>query len=246
MLACFDGEKIFDTPKPTRLIQHFMAIAGMRSGLVMDFFAGSGTTAHAITNYNLSNNTDCKFLLVQLPEPIQHKKFKNIADITRARVQHVFKEAGKKTQGSLFNSNQGKPDHGFRVFKLVSSNFRRWETQDINEIKKLQAILPLHVSNIKGSASDLGKLFEILLRAGFSLSDRIEKIALKEGVVFSVQDRTFFICLEPKITKTMIHEIGSHSPIRLVMLDSAFAGNDQLKVNAVETFKAKGITFKTV
>lgn len=238
----------FDTPKPCKLIRKILEISTDKESLVLDFFAGSGTTAQAILEINKEDGGARKFILVQLPEVTDRVDFQTIADICKERVRRIGTKLvveERQTQLDL-GAKDSKLDVGFRVFKLTSSNFKTWDLNNKDEVASLQAKLNLHVDHVISADSHENLLFEILIKSGFEASTSIEQLSLENRVVYSIHGRSLLVCLEKKLSKEVIRQMAELQPIRVVCLDAGFASNDQLKVNAVETFKAKGITFKTV
>ena len=120
------GEDLFITPKPVRLIQRILQIATEPDSIVLDFFAGSGTTAEAVFNQNNADGGTRKFLLVQLPEPTGNATYPTIADITRDRIHRVIRNLKSTAEGSLALNGTATPDYGFRVFKLAETSFQSW------------------------------------------------------------------------------------------------------------------------
>ena len=246
----------FDTPKPTRLIVKMLQVGSIvdHDSVILDFFAGSGTTAHAVLDLNKQDGGNRKFILVQLPEPTDRKDYLTIADICKERVRRVIrklddeeKEASKQSQLNFGGTALAvKQDRGFKVFKLNSSNFRSWNTDLKKDVHKLQAELKLHASHIQQGRKQEDILYEILLKSGFELSAKVEKLKLAGKTVFSVAEGMLLICLEKELTKNALKEMAEKRPKRVVCLDQCFGGNDQLKTNAVETMRAKDIEFKTV
>lgn len=231
------------TPKPVRLIKHLAAIAGLSSSdLVLDFFAGSGTTALAVLALNAEDRTRRRFILVQLPEPTGREDLPTMSDITRERVRRVALQMKKAK-----SDRATEQDLGFRVFKLAQSNFMPWDAGVSKDPDRLGQQLDLHVNHIRHGRSGDDILYEILLKSGFPLSTRVEKRKLAGKPVYAVAEGALVICLEGPFTLELIRAISDTKPERVVCLDEGFAGNDQLKANAVQTFRTKGVTsFKTV
>ncbi len=135
---------------------------------------------------------------------------------------------------------------GFRVFKLAESNFRPWKADMPHDAAHLAKQLELHVDHIRDGRTGQDILYELLLKSGFPLTTPVEP---KSGRQDRLQRgrRRFFICLERELTLELIRAMADQKPERVVCLDEGFAGNDQLKANAVQIFKTKGVTsFKTV
>ena len=245
----FSGEIVFDSPKPTKLIQRMLNITteNMSHDIVLDFFAGSGTTGHAVLNLNRQDGGNRKFILVQLPEPTGRKDYPTIADITKERVRRVIKKLNDEDAGKLGLDNTQKQDRGFRVFKLAESNFKPWNAEAPKDAVGLAKQLDLHVDHIRESRTADDILSEILLKSGYPLTAPVETLALAGKTVHSVAGGLLFVCLERALTLELVRAMAAQKPERVVCLDEGFAGNDQLKANAVQIFKTKGVTsFKTV
>jgi adenine-specific DNA-methyltransferase len=244
----FGSQTVYETPKPTRLIQRILEIASSRDGLVVDFFAGSGTTAQAIIELNKQDGGNRKFILVQLPEPTGRDDYPTIADITKERVRRVIQRLNQEGEGRLLLNGSQKPDLGFKVFKLAESNFKTWNANvPAGDTATLLQQLELHIDHIRDSRTAEDILYEILLKSGFPLTTPVEQLTLAGKTVYSVAGGALFICLERQLTLDLVRAMAEHRPERVVCLDNGFAGNDQLKANAVQIFKNKGVTsFKTV
>lgn len=241
------GEKVFDNPKPVDLITRLIQITpDMNDGIVVDFFAGSGTTAHAILEMNRQDRGNRRFVLVQLPEPTGRDDYPTIAEITKERVRRVIKKLNEDDAGKL-EIHGAKLDEGFRVFKLAESNFTEWDARVEHDAGTLEGQLELHVEHIRDGRSADDILYELLLKSGFPLTTPIEQKTIAGKTVYSVAGGALIICLEQVLTLELIRAVADAKPERVVCLDVGFAGNDQLKANAVQTFKTKGVTsFKTV
>lgn len=248
------GKKVFSFPKPLELIKKLAFAGAGTDDIILDIFAGSATSAHAIIQINAENNGNRKFIMVQLPEPTDvnseaHKAgFKTIADIGKERIRRVIKkikeELEKKTD--LFSGDKPPQDLGFKVLKLQPSNFKLWNGEVAKDKETIERQLALFVEHINPKSSQEDILYEILLKSGFPLTTKIEKITLAEKTVFSIADGSMLICLEKELSPEVIKAMAEKKPVRVVCLDEGFKGNDQLKTNAVQIMKTKNITFRTV
>jgi adenine-specific DNA-methyltransferase len=213
---------------------------------VLDFFAGSGTTAHALLDLNRRDDGNRKFILAQLPEPTGRDDYPTIADICKERVRRVIRKLDDEDAGQLDLGGAKKQDRGFRVFKLAESNFRPWNAEAPKDEDALAKQLELHVNHIREARTADDLLYEILLKSGFPLATSVEALTLAGKMVYGVADGALLICLERTLTIELIRAMAERKPERVVCLDEGFAGNDQLKANAVQIFKTKGVTsFKT-
>ncbi len=262
VVKLFEGKGNFDGPKPKRLLTRLLTIANLNNdSIVLDFFAGSATTAHAVLDLNKQDNGNRKFILVQLPEPCAPESeafkagYKTIADIGKERIRRVINKLNTEEEGKLDLDNAGKQDRGFKVLKLNKSNFRQWQKLEPSaSTEQILDQLLLHIDHIDAKATPEELLYEILLKAGFTLTGNIETKTITGKELFSVSDGALLLCLEESVTKELIDAVIELNPQQFLCLDSAFHGNDQLKANAVQTFNAHNmqkekhnqILFKTV
>ncbi|NOT76997.1 MAG: site-specific DNA-methyltransferase [Cyclobacteriaceae bacterium] len=253
------GENIFSFPKPVSLLKVLVEQGSAEDDIVLDFFAGSSTIAHAVIKLNLENQQRRRFICVQLPEPIEtgqssNKDFKTISDVSKERIRrviaHVRKEQNEKqteAKKTLFGTDLKDIDLGFKVFKLNQSNFNLWKTDTEKSAESIIKQLELNISHISRDASQEAILFELLLKSGFELTTLVSKEAIAGKSVFSVAEGELFVCLEKELTLELIKGIAEKRPSRVICLDQGFQNNDQLKTNAVQIMKSKGvIKFQTV
>ncbi len=259
------GKNIFSFPKPMRLVSYLSNFSTNNnddnSGIYLDFFSGACTSAHAVLDLNKKDGGNRKFIMVQLPEPCDKKSeaykagYKTIADIGKERIRRVIKkieteqaEQQKQADGDLFKRKKSgnKPlDLGFKVFKLAPSNFKIWDgTVEDSDIERQ---LEMTIDHIDPKSTEEDILYEILLKSGFGLTTPIMKLELAGKRVYSVAEGELLICLEKDLTQEVIRAIAEKEPHRVVCLDSGFAGNDQLKTNAVQIMKSFNVeNFRTV
>jgi len=248
----FDGKRVFENPKNYRDISKLIGYLTGPDDLILDFFAGSGTSGHAAFHRNFEEGSGRRFILVQLPEPIQvgtvaHEAgYSQISEITRdrlVRAKSLYAPKPDQLQLSSFDH-----DFGFRTFKLNRSTLRVWE----GNAKTLESELDLHVQNVDPSATPEDIVYELLLKAGFPLTTKVKSQEMAGKTVYSVEDGSLLICLDKEITSELIDALAEADPLQVICLDEGFKGNDQLKANAVQTFKARAasreteIVFRTV
>jgi len=254
-LAGLVGKGIFPNPKPTKTISTLIDLIDGNNGIVLDFFAGSGTTAHAVLSLNASDGGSRRFILVQLPERLDPaadaskagaafcdkiEKPRTLSEITKERVRRAAKAIAA-------DKHESAEDTGFRVFQLAESNFTTWDASVPHETEALVRQMELHVDHIREGRTEEDILFELLLKSGFPLSTTIEPLMLAEKTVYSIAGGALLVCLDRDLTLEAIRAIADAEPQRVILLDQAFRGNDQLKANAVQTFKTKGVVkFQTV
>ncbi|MDI7260428.1 MAG: site-specific DNA-methyltransferase [Thermodesulfobacteriota bacterium] len=246
----FEDRNLMPFPKPVNLMEALLLIGFQRNteGIVLDFFAGSGTTGQAVLELNKKDSGNRKVILVQLPETTGREDYPTIADICKERVRRVIKKLNAEDESKLPLEGTQKQDRGFRVFKLAESNFKAWDANlPTGDVAVLKQQLELHIDHIRDGRTSDDILYEILLKSGFQLTTPVEKLNMEGKTVFSAAGRALFICLERNLTLELIRAMADQKPERVVCLDEGFAGNDQLKANAVQIFKNKGVTsFKTV
>jgi len=265
----FDNELVFDNPKPVRLISRTLDLITKDDDIILDFFAGSATTAHAILEKNLDFKRR-KFILIQLPEVLQDDSgsfkafanarklgFKTISDVSKERIRRVISKINReleeesiKCKKTLFGVQENAElDLGFKVFKLSKSNFKIWDNTLEKEPEVIQAKLFEHIRHISPEAEQEAILYELLLKSGFELTTLIEKLTLAGLTVFSIAEGQLLICLEKELTHDCIKAMAEMQPTRVICLDEGFKGEnaDALKTNAVQIMKSKGVVnFRTV
>ncbi len=234
-------------PKPVSLVKYLVKAVSGTEDLVLDFFAGSGTTGQAVVEANQEDGGSRRFVLVQLPEPTERKDFATVAELTKERMRRVVRGRVDGATGELGLQVNDHMDVGFRVFKLDESNFKTWDAGVPHDGESLKQQLELHVDHLRKGRSAQDILTELLLKSGFPLPVKVETVKLTGRTVHSVSDGALLVCLEDKLTLELIRAMADRKPERVVCLDQGFAGADQLKANAVQIFKTKGIaSFKTV
>ena len=249
-------EMNFSYPKPCALISLLAEISGSERQIVMDFFAGSGTTAQAVLELNAQDGGNRKFILVQLPEPTGRKDFPTIADITKERVRRVIKKLSaaevEKQEAAASQLKLGgtvpvrELDLGFKVFKLGSSNFKVWDAAAApKEDAPLAEQLKLMAHNVEADRTDEALLYELVLKSNLPLTTKITACLAGKQPFYEVADGALVICLARKISQEILRGLMSRNPKGIICLDIAFAGNDQLKTNTVLEMKSHGIEFHT-
>jgi len=229
--------------------------------IILNFFAGSCSTAHAVLKQNQEDCGNRKFIMVQLPEPTEEKSeakkagFNTIADIGKERIRRVIqqiKEEQKKDKQLELGKDevQGQEqDLGFKVFKLTPSNFKVWKAPGVDiEPKKLKEQLDAFADHLNPETEELSILYELILKSGFPLTAKMETLKLAGKIVYNIEDKTLMICLEKELTFDVLDAIADQALQRFICLDSSFTGKDadSLKTNAVQLFKSKEIEFRTV
>ncbi|MDD5395298.1 MAG: site-specific DNA-methyltransferase [Thiothrix sp.] len=230
--------QLFDFPKPPELIHKLVEQAAANQDIVLDFFSGSGTTAHAVMALNAEDGGNRKFIMVQLPEPTDKPDYPTIADIGKERIRRAGEKI-RTDKGGIINL-----DVGFKVFKLDSTNIKPWDVG----FDDLETSLPLFADSLKDDRSNDDVLYEILLKYGLDLSLPITTHTLAGKTVYSIGMGALIVCLDKAITLDTVEGIAKlkdelqpeDSLMRVVFRDSGFA-DDVVKVNAVQILKQAGI-----
>ena len=225
----------FDSPKNPDLLSELMTLFGVDEGdIVLDFFSGSATTAHAVMKLNSTDGGHRKFIMVQLPEKTAEKSeaykvgYKNICEIGKERIRR----AGKKIKDENPLTTQDL-DVGFRVLKLDDTNMNDvyYSASDYN-----QGMLSLLESNVKSDRSDLDLLFGSLLEWGLPLSLPYGSEQIDGCTIHNYNDGDLIACFDENVPDSVIKEIAKRQPLRAVFRDSSFA-NSPSKINVGEIFK---------
>jgi len=240
----------FDFSKPVELVNKMMTwLALSGESIVMDFFAGSGTTAHAVMAQNAKDGGKRKFVLVQLPERVHPESeaakvgFKNIADITKERVRRAGKKIIEESEGKLKLKGEDAFDFGFRVLKLNESNIEEWDSEEASKSPK-DLLDALKTTRLKSGRSDQNVVFEVLVKYGVDLTSSVEEEKVGKGSVWKIGGDELFVIVKPGLTAADLHAIVKMSPKVVVMLDESFVP-EALKTNARAIFKDAKIELKT-
>ena len=254
---------VFNYSKPPSLLHGLLKQVADNDDLVLDFFAGSGTTAQAVVEANAQDGCNRKFILVQLPEPTERKDFPTIAEITKERVRRVIKKLEQEIaakehkerkekegrlplRGAEATAPQAKQDLGFKAFKLSSSNFKVWDAASApKDSAGLAEQLKLMAHNVEEGRPDEAVLYELVLKSNLPLASKIQSGKIGAQTFYDVADGTLAICLERPVQQETLRGLVARKPKGVICLDIAFAGNDQLKANTVLEMKTHGIEFHT-
>ncbi len=247
-------KRIFDTPKPIGLLKYILEQASNEESVILDFFSGSATTAHAVMQMNVEDGGHRKFILVQLPEKCDENSeaakagYKTICEIGKERIRRAgdkilaeqqAKEKSAADKTDLFDSTSDKPatakplDIGFRVLKIDDSNMKD-VYYSAGEIS--QQDLVEQISNIKDGRTDMDLLFGCLVDWGVPLSLPIKTETIENLQVYNVNDGDLVACFANDIPEAAIRQIAAAKPLRAVFRDSSFA-SDSAKINVTEIFK---------
>jgi len=235
VVALFGDKGVFDGPKPVRLIERLITLANLKEdSIVLDFFSGSATTAHALMQVNAKKNKSCKYILVQLPELVSETKkdlgYKNICEIGEERIRRAGKKI--KEESPLTTADL---DTGFRVFRLDEGNY-----EDVKRSPKefKQDQLDLFLNNIKTDRNDLDLLFGCMLDWGVQLSLPMTQEVVDGKTIYTVNDGDMVACFAENVSEDVVKAMAEKMPLRVIFRDSCFA-QDADKINIYETFKQK-------
>lgn len=249
------NEKIFQSPKSVDLLIDLMQMAHSKNEIVLDFFAGSGSFAHAVFLQNINDHGTRKVILIQLPEKIDpnDKDQKpayafcvdnnlpaNIAEICKERMRRVIKKIKKERP----MAKEKEQDLGFKVFKLKHSNFKLWRGDGIDNEEELEQQLDLLTDPVKTEAQEENMLFELLLKSGYPLTTQIEERKTRKAYYYLI-DEELAIALT-HLDDEIIKDVLENSPHQVICLDSLFADKDALKTNTQLQFKDAGIAFHSI
>lgn len=234
-LELFD-KKYFDYTKPIKLIYNLVKSNFTEEGIILDFFSGSATTAHAIMQLNSEDGGNRKFILVQLPEKTDEKSeafkagYKNICEIGKERIRRAGKKI--KEESPLTTADL---DTGFRVFRLDEGNY-----EDVKRSPKefKQDQLDLFLNNIKADRNDLDLLFGCMLDWGVQLSLPMTQEVVDGKTIYTVNDGDLVACFAENVSEDVVKAMAEKMPLRVIFRDSCFA-QDADKINIYETFKQK-------
>ncbi len=254
LMKLFDGHIYFETPKPISLLLKLITLANTRNNsIILDFFSGSATTAHAVMQLNAEDGGNRKFIMVQLPEECDEKSeaykagYKNVCEIGKERIRR----AGEKIKAEIEESNRqlkideepkAVPDIGFRVLKIDSTNMKDvyYGAAETNQVT-----LDDLVSNIKEDRTDLDLLFGVLTDLGLPLGEKHEVMDIDGVRVHNYDDLSLVACFEENVPESVIRKIASlrseltgMEPMRAVFRDSSFP-DDPSRINVEEIFKLK-------
>lgn len=231
--ALFGDKGVFDGPKPVRLLQRLLTLANLDdNSIILDFFSGSASTAHAVMKMNAEKQKHCPFIMVQLPEHISEKKkeqgYETVCEIGKERIRR----AGKKIKEESPLTTQDL-DTGFRVLKLDSTNMQDiyYSPKDIS-----QADLFSQVDNVKPDRTGEDLLFQIMLELGATLDSKIETTTVAGKTIYNVSEGYLVACFDPDVTDDVVKSIAQMQPAYAVLRDTSMK-DDSTATNFEQIFK---------
>ena len=225
---------VFDNPKPVQVSRRIIESVASGQDIVLDFFGGSGTSAHATLELNAANGSNVRFILVQLAESIsdsslpQQTDYRTIAELCKERIR----KAGAMVAGGVCHSDW-KSDIGFRVLKVDSSNMKDVFYRP-DELKRSDLFET--VENIKEDRSSEDLLFQVLVDWGVDLMLPIRQEHVQDKAVFFVNGNSLVACFESGVTEELAKELASRKPVRVVFRDNGFI-TDAVKINVEQIFR---------
>lgn len=254
LMKVFDGHTYFDTPKPTSLLLKLINLANTASDdIIFDFFSGSATTAHAVMQLNAEDGGNRKFICVQLPEPTDEKSeaykagYKNICEIGKERIRR----AGEKINAEIMESNKQIAldeeekklvDVGFKVFKLDTSNIKKWNP----DFDNLEDSFVDSINNLVDGRSEFDLVYEIMLKYGLDLTYPVEELSYGDKKIYSIAFGMLVICVAEGVSKDVADFIVEYKKqnnieeMRTVFKDGCFK-DDSTQMSIKETLKSAGI-----
>ena len=251
------GGKVFDSPKPKELIMKMIRLATYtnESDIILDFFSGSATTAHAVMQLNAEDGGNRRFILVQLPEVCDEKSeaykagYKNICEIGKERIRRAGKKLTEAKNSQLSMDGEKAPlDIGFKVFKLDTSNMKLWDTTPITDggADELVERMNQMVRRIKPERSDLDMVYEVMLKLGVPLTYPVQQLNINGKPVYEVgEDCLLLICLAEFVEPEDVQAMADYAPAKMIMSRDSFK-DDTAMANAYYILRDRQIELKLV
>ena len=233
VIKLFGDKGVFDGPKPVRLLERLITLANLKEdSIVLDFFSGSATTAHAVMKKNAEKEKHCRFIMVQLPEEVSDKKkdqgYKNICEIGKERIRR----AGAKIKADSPLTTQNL-DTGFRVLKLDSSNMKEvfYSPKETSQLELFTL-----VDNVKDDRTSKDLLFQVMLELGATLDSKIEESKVDGKTIYNVGDGYLVACFDQDVSDDVVKAIAKMQPTYAVLRDTGMA-DDATATNFEQIFK---------
>ncbi len=249
----FGQGKLFTHPKPTKLLYNLIKIVTDKDDIVLDFFSGSATTAHAVMQLNTEDGGNRKYILVQLPEVCDEMSeaakagFQNICEIGKERIRRAGKKLTETDGQMQIGDSEKKPlDIGFRVFKLDSSNLQTWDATPVDELRLEDLLNRMNtmINRVKADRSDLDMVCEVMLKLGVPLTYSVNKVTVNSKVAYTVgDDCLLLVCLAADITPEDVEAMAEYVPAKVIISRDSFA-NDTAMANAYYILRDRGIELK--
>lgn len=249
-----DAPNIFDFPKPTRLLKRMVSIASKNDDIILDFFSGSATTAHAVMQVNAEDGGNRHFILVQLPELCDEKSeahkagYKNICEIGKERIRRAGKKILEEHTQVTMEEDKQPLDVGFRVFKLDTSNLKTWDATPIEDeqLDLLYQRMNTMIHRVKPERTDLDMIYEIMLKLGVPLTYSVTSFSVNNKTVYGVgDDYLLLVCLAEDVRPEDVEQMTEYAPAKIIISRDSFA-DDTAMANAYYILRDHGIELKLV
>lgn len=250
----FDDKGYFDGPKPVRLIRRLLTMANTDDdSIILDFFSGSATTAHAVMQLNAEDGGNRQFIMVQLPEVCDEKSeaykagYQNICEIGKERIRRAGKKILEENNQMTLEDKE-QLDIGFKVFRLDSSNLKTWDNTPVTaeQMDLLHERMNDMIHRVKSDRSDLDMVSEIMLKLGVPLTYSITAIEINDKTAYSIgDDCLLLICLAPDVQPEDIEQMAEYAPAKLIISRESFV-DDTAMANAHYILKDHGVELKLV
>lgn len=252
-LKNLDLNKMFDFSKPIELIKHFGMLCSKEDDIILDFFSGSATTAHAVMQLNAEDGGNRQFIMVQLPEVCDEKSeaykagYKNICEIGKERIRRAGKKILEENNQMTLEKKE-QLDIGFKVFKLDSSNLKTWDNTPVaaEQMDLLYERMNNMIHRVKSDRSDLDMVSEIMLKLGVPLIYSVTPVDINGKTAYSIgDDCLLLICLAPDVQPEDIEQMAEYAPAKLIISRESFV-DDTAMANAHYILKDHGVELKLV
>lgn len=252
------GNRVFSTPKPTKLLLKLLQLATNphEEDIVLDFFSGSGVTAHAVMQLNAEDGGNRRYIMVQLPEVCDEKSeafkagYKNICEIGKERIRRAGAKLLGKQSGQINLGDEAKPtlDIGFKVFKLDTSNLKTWDGTPVSEenVQMMFDRMNGMIDRVKPDRTDLDMVYEVMLKLGVPLNFPVQPIEVGGKRAYSIdEDALLLVCLAEGVTAEDVEALADYAPAKIILAKSSLA-DDTAMSNAYYILRDRGIELKLV
>ena len=245
---------LFDFPKPVEIIKQLISQVSNADDIILDFFSGSATTAHAVMQLNAEDGGNRRFILVQLPELCDEKSeaykagYKNICEIGKERIRRAGKKILEEHAQVTMEGDKQSLDVGFRVFKLDTSNLKTWDTTPIEDeqLDLLYQRMNTMIHRVKPERTDLDMIYEIMLKLGVPLTYSVTSFSINNKTVYGVgNDCLLLICLAENVQPEDVEQMTEYAPAKIIISRDSFA-DDTAMANAYYILRDHGIELKLV
>ncbi len=250
------SKNLFSNPKPLNLIKHLLTFDTNKDDIILDFFSGSATTAHAVMQLNAEDGENRRYICVQLPELCEENSqeykagYKNICEIGKERIRLASTKILEEYNSSQLQigEEEKKPlDVGFKVFKLDTSNLKTWDGTPIvdEQLEMFYERLNSMIDTVKDDRTDMDVVYEVMLKMGITLDTPVTYIEVNDKIVYVVGEFLLMVCLANNISAEDIEGMAAYAPAKIICAESGFADDSALS-NAHYILKDKNIELKLV